>query len=375
MNDSIMEGQKKRRANIELLRVLSMLVIVLMHLMDKTGAIMDVESDRPMYYIGWILMAICRTGNNCFILISGYFAKESRFKLEKLLHLYVQILFYSVTIAALMIFLQVDLTSSRLLAVVLPVTHREYWFATVYIGLYCLMPFLNHMVNRMEKGEFRRLLIVLGILFSVVPTFFFANGWMGDGGAESIVWFSFLYLLGAYIRNYGQEAIEKSKIKLKLCFWGIILIVPFCKFATNLLCRGTEIDVKVSKILYLSNSVPLLCASLLLLMIFASVRIENSRLSKGINRVGGLTFGIYLIHNNVNLSHYLWEKCRVHYWFAERGNLLAVIGILTAVFVACGMIEGLRQWLFRVLKIDKMVDKAAAYVLRRYHRNKIEGHR
>ncbi|MCM1174339.1 MAG: acyltransferase [Blautia sp.] len=353
-----MEGQKERMSNMELLRVFSMLMIVMIHLMDKTEAITDIEAGRPMYYAGWILMAVCRTGNNCFVLISGYFSKESRFRLEKLLRLYVQVFFYSVTIAALMVFLHVDLTSSRLLAVVLPVTHREYWFATVYIGLYCLMPFLNIMVDRTEERELRHLLIVLGILFSVIPTFFYASGWMGESGAYSIVWFVFLYLAGAYIRNYGREMAEKYKSKWIYCFLGTIGIVPLVRFAAVLL-EGTEIAVKAPAILYSSNSLPMLCASLCLLMFFCSVRIERPGLSRAINRVGGLTFGIYLIHNNVNLSHYLWEKCRVHYWFAEKGNLLVVMGILIAVFAACGFVEWLRQQLFKVLKTEKLIKWAA----------------
>lgn len=359
---------KKRLSNMELLRVLSMLMIVLLHLMDKTEALTDVGSDRLIYYTGWILMVICRTGNNCFVLISGYFSKESKFRLGKLLHLYVQVLFYSVTLALLMTVLRVELTSNRWLAVVLPITHREYWFATVYIGLYCLMPYLNMMVSRFKKKELEKMLIVLGILFSVIPTFFYANGWMGESGADSIVWFSFLYLLGAYVRNYGQEMIEKYKAKVKLYFWGIIFIVPLVRFAVILIGEDTEIAVKALNILYSSNSLPILCASLLLLLIFSSVRIENSRLSKAINWVGGLTFGIYLIHNNKNLSHYLWEKCKVHYWFAERGNIFAVLGILLAVFMACGIVEWLRQWLFKVLKIDKLIDMIAMMLEKTAHK-------
>ena len=353
---------RKRMSNIELLRDISMLMIVLLHLMEKTSAIMDIEPGRPVYYTAWILLAVCKMGNNLFVLISGYFAKESKFKLEKLLHLYVQILFYSVTLAFLMKFLNVDLTS-RLLAVVLPITNREYWFATVYIGLYCLMPYLNIILEHADRKQMKQLLLVLGMLFSVVPTFFHASGWMGEEGAYSIVWFCFLYLLGAYVRKYGQAVIGKSKTKIGLCFLGSLLIVPLSKFAVVLLGRGgmlpENLITKASEILYPSNSLPELCASVLLLLIFCSVKIENAKLAKIINLVCGVTFGIYLIHNNRNLSHYLWEKCRVHYWLAEKGNLFVIIGILFGVFAVCGLIEWLRQQMFKILRIDKLIDKVA----------------
>lgn len=355
---------RKRMSNMELLRDISMLMIVLLHLMEKTSAVMDIEPGRPVYYMAWILLAVCKMGNNLFVLISGYFAKESKFKLEKLLHLYVQVLFYSVTLAVLMKFLHVDLTS-RLLAVVLPITHGEYWFATVYIGLYCLMPYLNIVIESAGQKKLQQFLIVLGILFSVIPTFFHISGWLGVDGAFSIVWFCFLYLLGAYVRKYGQTVLEKSNMKTKigLCFLGSILIVPLSKFAIVLLGRGgmfsEELITKASEILYPSDSLPMLCASVLLLLIFCSVKIENVKLSKWINLIGSLTFGIYLIHNNRNLSHYLWEKCRVHYWLAEKENIFVVIGILLGVFAVCGLIEWLRQQMFKILRIDKLIDKVA----------------
>lgn len=354
---------KKRMPNMELLRAICMLMIVFLHLMGKTSAITDIEPGRSAYYAAWILNAICRIGNNGFVLITGYFAKESKFKLEKLLHLYVQVLFYSVTLAALMKFLHVDLTS-RLSAVVFPITHSEYWFATVYIGLYCLMPGLNIILDYADRKQLEQLLIVSGILFSVIPTFFHASGWLGDGGAYSIVWFCFLYLLGAYIRQYGQAVLEKSNMETKigLCFLGSILIVPLSKFAIVLLGRGMfseDFVTKASEILYPSNSIPVLCASVLLLLLFCSVKNENVKLSKLINITGGVTFGIYLIHNNRNLSHYLWEKCRVHYWLAEKGNLFIVIGILFGVFAVCGLIEWVRQQMFKILRIDKLIDKVA----------------
>ena len=225
------------------------------------------------------------------------------------------------------------------------------------------MPYLNIILEHADRKQMKQLLLVLGMLFSVVPTFFHASGWMGEEGAYSIVWFCFLYLLGAYVRKYGQAVIGKSKTKIGLCFLGSLLIVPLSKFAVVLLGRGgmlpENLITKASEILYPSNSLPELCASVLLLLIFCSVKIENAKLAKIINLVGGVTFGIYLIHNNRNLSHYLWEKCRVHYWLAEKGNLFVIIGILFGVFAVCGLIEWLRQQMFKILRIDKLIDKVA----------------
>lgn len=64
---------KTRNANIELLRNIAMLFIVLLHMFNKTMAIFVLEKDSPIYYFTWIIYAVCKMGNNLFIIIWGTF--------------------------------------------------------------------------------------------------------------------------------------------------------------------------------------------------------------------------------------------------------------------------------------------------------------
>lgn len=349
----------KKLANIELLRVISMFMVVMIHLMTKTSVLTEMKLNQPVYYVSWFLYGLCMTGVNCYVIISGYFGVESKFRLEKLLRLYIQVLFYSIVIAVIAHALGLELVSG-LTGMLLPITRSEYWFVTVYLGMYCIMPYLNFAAQKMDEKQLKQMLLVLAVLFSVIPTFLHSSGWLGDGGAYGIAWFSFLYFIGAYIRRFYNSR-EK---KIGLYYLAAILIIPISKYiilfaGSHLNFVSSETIVKASEILYSFNSLPALCASVLLFVFFVNVKIENEILTKSINFIGRLTFGIYLIHNNRNISHYLWEKLRINYWLVERENILAVIGIWAAVFVVCAAVEWIRQLLFKLLGIDKLIGKTA----------------
>ena len=208
--------------------------------------------------------------------------------------------------------------------------------------------------------------MILGILFCVIPTFLHADGWLGDGGAYGIVWFIYLFLMGGYIRKYYSDGGKKAC----LYYLASILLIPFSKFIIlfvgrsrfiNAIFRG-ETVFKISKVFYFFNSLPAFCASVFLFCFFCSVRIENEKLAKLINSAGGLTFGIYLVHNNRNLASVIWGGVRTNYWLAEKEDIFAVIGIWMSVFIVCGIVEAFRQCLFKCLKIDSLINKLAYFL-------------
>ena len=248
-----------------------------------------------------------------------------------------------------------------MLAVFLPITNSEYWFATIYVGMYCLMPFLNILAKAMSQRQFQGFLTVLGALFSIIPTFLHADGWLADGGAYGIVWFVFLYFIGAYIKMYYRDESHK---KVWLLYIGVILLIPISKFVIMIAGSlqnyiGMDKIMHISEVFYSFNSVPALCASVLLFICFLQIKIRNAKGISIINFLSGTTFGIYLIHNNRNISHFLWGRVGIDYWLTERENVLIIILILCMVFVVCGLIESMRKLMFKMTCLDMAVSKLA----------------
>ena len=103
---------KKRMANIELLRMVSMMMVVMLHYLGKgellpatTGA-MNING-----YVAWGMESLCIVAVNVYMLISGYFLVESGFKVHRIVELLCQVLFYTILVPLVLIALGILPTS------------------------------------------------------------------------------------------------------------------------------------------------------------------------------------------------------------------------------------------------------------------------
>lgn len=91
---------KHRESNLELFRILTMLLIVTHHYVVLSGLPDEIMADplslKSIYL--YIFGAWGKIGINCFVLITGYFMCTSRITLRKFVKLVGEVEFYSVTI-------------------------------------------------------------------------------------------------------------------------------------------------------------------------------------------------------------------------------------------------------------------------------------
>lgn len=291
-------------------------------------------------------------GNTLFILISGYFFIETKFKIQKLFGLYVPIYFYSVVFALVALLLGIGL-KSEWKRVLFPVINSEYWFATIYIVLYCLIPYIKLFIQNLGKRQYSLLLLLLLTLFSIIPTVFQKESWLNTGGIFGIAWFIFAYLIGAYIRVYN-----KSRLPIKIrvvIFVFAIMVAPIYRFMIDVRENVHWFLKGYVTTLYEGDSMFILLASVMLMLIFVDVDIKNIKCKRCINYLGAGCFGVYLIHNNRNIAHFIWEKLKVHYWIVEKGNVLMALLIGLMVFLICNIAEHLRKSIFKLLRIDDLL--------------------
>ena len=102
---SVMGGKKIRRSNLELYRIIVMLLIVAHHYVVNSG-LTDVMAEDPLssksLYL-YMLGMWGKTGINCFVLITGYFMCRSHITLRKFLKLFLEIMFYKIVIWAIFV--------------------------------------------------------------------------------------------------------------------------------------------------------------------------------------------------------------------------------------------------------------------------------
>ena len=74
-------GKRKRNANIELIRIISMLMIISVHAMYKGDILLSLDNPTATVVSSWILECIGVNGLNLFMLITGYLMVKSDFKI------------------------------------------------------------------------------------------------------------------------------------------------------------------------------------------------------------------------------------------------------------------------------------------------------
>ena len=90
--------KRQRMDNIDLLRCISMIFIVSCHYFGNISKVADFELNTFSDISFKLISCIDNVGVNIFVLISGYFLVDSKFKTNKLLSIWIQVLTYSVVI-------------------------------------------------------------------------------------------------------------------------------------------------------------------------------------------------------------------------------------------------------------------------------------
>ena len=156
-----------RKSNIELLRIISMMLIVSTHLCNHY---MDVPGSVWPFPDGFVFMQTMKSVTyiavNMYVLISAYFLCTSPFMSKRVLMTWAEVLFYSLVLGIPNI-LQGGMSIKGMATVFFPVLMSEYWFATVFIGMLALSPFLNMCIKALNERSHRYLCIVMLPLFFI----------------------------------------------------------------------------------------------------------------------------------------------------------------------------------------------------------------
>ena len=160
INNSI-NKVKSRDVNIELLRIVAMLMVVTLHCLGN-GLLLD-NPNINIYnsVLIRLLDTFSLTANSIFLIISGYYSINSKFNLKKILTLWGKTILYSLLIYAICRILNYITVAYDSF---LPIFSGQYWFISAYIALYFLAPIINLVMNKLTKNQFKYLLITLVIM-------------------------------------------------------------------------------------------------------------------------------------------------------------------------------------------------------------------
>lgn len=345
---------KKRNSNLELFRIITMLLIVAHHYVVNSGL---TAADGPIYaspiskesMFLLIYGAWGKTGINCFMLITGYFMCEKEITLKKFIKLLAEVMFYNIVISAIFwLSGAFAINIKDFVKTLLPVYSIEKNFTGCFLIFYLFIPFLNKLLKAINEKEYLRLLGVLSftyILMGTIPGL--------DVTMNYVSWFMVIYLIGAYIKLYPRKFFDSAKI-----WGGITTAFIFIDILSVISCAYIGKMIGKNSAFYFvtdSNTFLAVATSISAFLFFKNI---NLKYNKFINTVASTTFGVLLIHANSDMMRqWLWKDAlnNVGIYGTPQMYIHAVLSVI-GIFAVCSVID-----LVRIITIEKytmkLVDK------------------
>ena len=312
----------KRYSNMELLRIVAMLMIIAHHIFAHciNAQLTDLQSITKLGN-GWycypqfskklciltVFSPMGQVGNAIFIIISGYFmAHKESIDLTKIAKkLLLQLGFASIVLGLASIYVYQNITEFPIKLLSFNLFNWMSWYAGYYFVVIVIAKiFLNKFLSKLDRNNYVMFMVVL---FALVQ-FSWSTKLISSlaEGLEIVCTGIFLYSLGGYIKKYNPF----ESIRL----WAVMAIIV----VMNLMVMGDYYIRTASKILEYDpdsgsrfiQSVPGYANNQILPIIFGISTFELFRRMKTpsnriVNFAGASTFMVYLLHDN-EFVYKLW---------------------------------------------------------------------
>jgi len=334
-----MAGEAKlRQSNFELLRILAIIMVVMEHFIRQSGLL---ESGAgPYAAINAFLGSGARIAVNIFILVGAWFMVDSDFRPGKAIKLYLETAFYCVPITLLMAMLGMAGGARNIIQGMLPFFGRPVWFATAYISLMILTPFLNKAFMMPSKAQNRLVgaLFVLVCVASTIPSFSNID-YIAD-----LSWFCVVYLgVGWAKRNDLFSKLVAGK-------W-LALAAGALVYAGLCLAEQTPLLAWPANY-WLDNirTLPNIACALCIFVFFLKTDMGHIKL---VNFLSRSIFAVYIVHQVPAFREFLWKTiCRADTISTLSPTLyaLSVIGVAVAILISVTAVDLLRIKLFAAVE-------------------------
>jgi len=341
--------EKSRNSNFELLRIICIVLIIAYHYFVH-GFAMEFTSitinNLFLIALNWGGKVAC----NIFILITGYFMVDSNIKYKKIIKLILEMFFYSYVILIFaIIFDNLELNSSNILRSFIPIFYGN-WFLITYIQLYLLIPFINKIIHRLERRDNLKLILILILLFSIIPTFISSAYYVPNNICNFII----MYLIGAYIRKNNPKILNNKAnnfISMAVSILLLIVIILIL-YVFGIYLNSNLLIEKITNITEMYSIFVIFC-SISIFNFFRKINLQKNV----INYFSSSVLGIYLIHDNYIIRDYIWNKIFPNYDYINSNTLIVhfLLKVL-AIFLVCLIIDKLRIIVFEKFE-DSLADK------------------
>ncbi len=341
---------KGRLSNLELLRIISIFLIILHHYTVHSG--FNFSSDVTVNKVIVQLLSMGgKLGVNCFVLISGYFlCTSTKSRWRSVVLFIVKLTVISVSIYLIFVGLgKIEFELEEFKRRALPLLNNYWWFANTFFVLMLLSPMINRILNRITKKEHFSAIVLFTVLWCYIPT-----ATLAYMESNNLIWFIYLYVVAAYIRKYPSVLTESKKMLLTALTVSLLAMIGSILLLDHF---GQKIPIYAEQAMHFVDMQGVL-SMVFCISIFCLFKNFKPFVNRGINLIAGSIFSVYLIHDHGYIRPIVWQKILRGGEYQESGMLLlhALVSVL-AVFAVCTVVGVILTF---------VVDKPVMYLLRRY---------
>ena len=331
----------QRESNFELLRIVAMLMIIGCHFATHGGFNFETQKITVPQLWWYVLEMGGNFGVVVFVMISGYFLIDStRLNIDytRVLRLWGEVFFYSFMLFCVALFIgRGNLSRTSIASSLFPISSGQWWFASTYFVLYIIHPYINRLLRSLTKEEFRRLLLLMFVLWSIIPSLFRTNF-----QSNELIEFVFYYSVAGYIRLYGLNT--KCSRKIWFLLWALFSVLTYMTCVVCLLVQIKIPGFPVNPLhFYYRNSPLTICRAICFFMLFKNLNIKSNMI---INAISASTFGVYLLHDSNLLRPLLWHDIFHNADYQHTTYFIPYsLFVVLVVFVVCSTVDLIRKWI------------------------------
>lgn len=297
-----MDKRRDRESNIELLRILAMLGVIILHYNNPSmGGLSFVKYGSLNYWFLNIVESIFVCAVNLFMIISAYFmASSNKRDLWKPIQLLAQVIIFSASKYTLISMIKCNFSIRGLIGALIPANY----FVILYIVVFIISPYINLIFEHLYSRKRKLFICTLILLFSVYPTIvdvlievtkhsfngLSSIGMYGSQYGYSIVNFVLCYCVGAYVRFESEDISKVNTSKLVVGLFACVSAMTIWSVINDRIGCFTEKTAWE----YCNPLVIMLAVCAFLL--FKRIKIKNSKI---VNSLAMGSFTAYLIHINL----------------------------------------------------------------------------
>lgn len=226
-----------------------------------------------------------------------------------------------------------------------PISSGLWWFATAYVELLIITPFINRVIDSINIKQ-----------FSVV-LFFIWGFWyvIGKFGTHLYILYKalFFYLVGVFIGKFlsNNQVLSKNRIKMLAVMGGVGSWSGYVFL--DMYIRKIELQSSLMSYIAVNSAECLQCAFLVpigVISIFLMFYYLPDFKSKTINDMASSVFAIYLLHDAFLIRTSLWNNIfAIPNIFEKQWFIIYCLGVVIILFLAGYAIDYFRKKYFHCI--------------------------